>query len=746
MMRFFAAPGVSDIALKTTDWDKFYSSWVKPITQLLIPLVIALVVLISVSGLLTRFMVRHDTEAWPRPTRWFWVVVGALSLVAAAAFLPIYPMFHPFNNGAWLTWAFVLGVATPGVALAILASRVKVSRRIKTYIARPGIPWSTFWLLLLLWAGLVSCFFSWGSSNRLLVAYIGLAVLGTTSTATALGQNLRLQVESQTADGKADAAATDYVLARLQSLGSKAPEFGISRASELSKLVSEDLSAIPAGSIAAAIARIMYAIRPGLTWRARLTLVDVNRVTVTLTRNGLHVQSTVISRANLGLPPLAPDDQTPQLVEEQGRARAQLLTGAAACVLVDLSRGHPHLRVGLCGATQWKSIALQVIATEPALTTNPEIRLKLLQAAVNVEPEYGLARFDYLIELFARTPKTISNRMRFASLMDAQLPLSEKEEVSREGWEVIHMRILYSRAAMRVNAYLMALAVGDERVQQLRSEYGDTLAAAHESATRLTSESTEFATRESNHLVSESAQYMKPAAQNLQSAITFLIDEAHRRAGGGNWTWTPPVPSPHPSPRLAGHYASLAGLADEYGVPRGDLDDPLNYLAFAVATRQDRQGIRQDPSFCKFLRDPVRASLIAEALSFKPVCMLELAPFEPYADMMTKAGITTFEQFRQWTSTDTLSKELATYLATSTIIISHLADIATLADTHENLASSEVLQVFLDAGITSRDELRSWATTHRDELISMLAAGAERYGISDLAAFTTPNSWLSSVT
>jgi hypothetical protein len=457
----------------------------------------------------------------------------------------------------------------------------------------------------------------------------------------------------------------------------------------------------------------------------------------------LHVQSTVISRTNLGLPPLTPDVQTPQLEEEQGRARAQLLTGAAACVLVGLSHAHPHLRAGLCGAEQWKTVALHVIATEPALTDDPETRINLLKAAVDVEPEYGLARFDYLIELFARVPKTIANRMRFANLMDAQLPLSETQQhVSKAGWEVIHMRILYSRAAMRVNAYLMALAVGEQRVQQIRREHEDILTVASNSAARLVEESTEYAAHRDNELVSQLASYMKPVAENLQSAIAFLADEAHRRARGANWTWTPIQPASHPSPRLAGHYASLAGLVDEYGVSRGNLGDPLDYLTFVVATHRERQGLRHDPSFWKFIRDPAHAAVVAEALGVKPIGMLDLPPFKPYADLLADAGITTCEQFRLRTSTDELQEAMASYLAISSLVLSHLVDIAKLAATHHELASAEVLQVFLEAGITNGDELRRRATTDRDALISTLATGAERYGLSGLTAFRTPDGWL----
>ncbi|MEU5811457.1 hypothetical protein [Streptomyces sp. NPDC047718] len=741
-------------ALGTSGWDEFYSSWVKPVAQILIPLVIALIVLISISGVLTRFMVRRETEAWPRRVRFFWAAVGGLSLFAVAAFLPLYPMLRPFGDGVWLTCAFWL-VPALGVVLTVASTRVRASGladgRLRVYRSTRGLPWPTFWLLMLVWVVLISCFVSWGEGNRLMVAYVALGLLGVTASATALGQSLRLQVEAQDAKGAVDAASTDYVLARLKSLGSKAPDgFGVPRASELSKLVSEDLSAIPAGAVAAAIARMMYVIRPDLTWRARITMVDVNRVTVALTRNGLHVNSTSVSRLDLGLPSIPPGTEEPMLEEEESRARAQLLTGAAACIIVDLSRAHPELKDGLCDSQVWKAVALQAIATEPALVGDPELRLQLLRSALNLEPQYGPARLDYLVELFLRTPRTVENRIRFAKLMDLQLELTEapsetEQLVIRPGWEAIRLRILYSSAAMRTNAYLMAQTAGGQtRIDQLCRAHGDVLRDAADSANALVDSCNLLAGRPAGSPLAQLVVSMRAAGQNLGHGIALLAEAAQRRAGNGDHTWAWSAPTDivkHPWPRLAHHYAALAEHAAENGLSRGELWDPLDYLAFWVATESDWQGVRGDPSFWNLLHDPVRAEKAMASLGRDRLGMLDLPPFAAHKALLRASGITTFRQLHLRTSTDELKDALADYLETSPIVIAHLTDIGELAASHDDLESVEVLQVLLDLGIGSLDELRHRRTAD-PSLRSALRAGAERYGLADLPAFRNPERWM----
>ncbi|MFG3055922.1 hypothetical protein ACGFZP_33915 [Kitasatospora sp. NPDC048239] len=761
-MTDLAGRTASALAIDMGNWNAFYAEWVKPVAQLIIPGVIALLALVALSGLLTRYLVPCEAEAWGKATRRWWTAVGGLALLAVAVFVPLQPMYTVVGDGRWLSWAFPLVLVLPGVVVAFLAKRWP--GWVWKHRTGPGITWPAFLALLLVWAVLTSCFFSWGEGNRLIVADIALAVLGLTATATALGQNRRLQVEAQGVDGKSDVAAAEYVMARLQCLGSRRPaSLGIVRPTEPSRLASEDLKAVPGGAVATAVARIMYVLRPGLTWRALVTLVDADRVTVTLTRNGHQADCVLISRPALGLLPSgpaaaakaaeaeaagkAPGGGRPAAgAEDGGRARAQLLTAAAACVLVRLSSIHRELKAGLCGAEQWQSVALHVIAMEPTLTDSGPKRVELLRHAVKVEPEYGLARIDYLSECFRQVPGTAANRLRFAKLMDRQLKLARPDEDKpiRKGWEVIYLRTLYSGAVMRVNCYLTERAAGAARLARLRQQEGLILHDARARVTTLGEECKGLAGNEDRQ-VRLFTEDMVPVAGILTKVIDLLREDGRRAgAAGGRLPWAAPAPAAYPSPDLAYDYACLAALVREVGLPPASLGDLEDHLALAVATADDRSGMWGDPSFAALLRDEAHGREIACAIGLpeQPVGMLDLDPFEPSAEKLRAIGVTTFDQFRRVVPDEAGRTALTGYLGCSPLVTAHLTEVAELAALHEDLSRPEVVKVFLDAGISGRAELARRKAADQEKLLLLLSHGADRSGLAGQPAFVAPQGWL----
>ena len=452
-------------AAGTSGWDAFYNGRLKLGVQFLVPFVISLAVLVAASGLITRWTLLRDAKTWGTNARWAWGIPGVLAVLAAAVFLPLYPLFHPFNDGTWLSWAYGFAMLTPALALLLFAARPRFHRGLwPPFSHRRQLPIPTLGVLLCLWTALASCFYFWGQGERLLIAEVSLVLFGATATAMALGQALRLQVESHGADGKLDAAASDYVLARIQQSDShKTDGLGISRSTDLTALLTADFSAVPVGAIASATARVLYAIRPGLTWRARITVVDPDRVVVALTRNSHNVENIIISRRNLLLPALPAGLKSPQLEAEQGRSHAQLLTGAAACILVALSRVHTVLSDSLCGAQQWRSVAMQMIANERALCDGASLELRLLREAVDLEPRYGTARLAYVYALLRQFRGPSKDRLRFANWMDQLAALAMEapgahERTIKKGWEVIRMRAMYSSVAVRLNYCLQELA------------------------------------------------------------------------------------------------------------------------------------------------------------------------------------------------------------------------------------------------------------------------------------------------
>lgn len=587
------------LAISTQGWDRFFAEWVLPTVQLVVAAVLALLMLLALAGLITRRLVVTKAQAWPPEVCWVWGVAGALAMTAAAALFSAFPMFKPFGPGVWLPWA---GGVLCAVGVLLVAHAVGWLRWTGLSAAHQVMPVPSAVVFALAWAVLFSCFFSWGSHRRLVVAEIGLAMLGVVAIGLSLGQNLRLLVIARDARGTTDVAASEYVMARLQSLGSKpAAGLDVARETDLSRLRSEDLSAIPAGAIAGTLAKIMYAVRPGLTWRANITLVDPDRATVTLTRNNRLVGTTAVSRAALHLPGCPKDLAAPQPEHEQGRNRAQLLTATAAFVLVRLSQCHPQrLESALCGAQRWKSVALQLIANEPALSgDDPALRVYLLREAVNLDPGYGLARIAYLNELILG-PTGPANRFRFARMLDQELQLTKTdggpEEECKEGWEFPRLQICYSSTALRINGVLHELAEADGTLSP------DGQSALHTARARVETLKTDAKAIAqlpdgNNDTAKDFAVYLIPVAEGLSSAIDLLMQRCHPNGQPED----PPAVTPS-SPDFQYQQACLAALEYLEGGPERQLGQLLDCLLYAG---RPNSVVQRDVSFTQLLKqDP----------------------------------------------------------------------------------------------------------------------------------------------
>jgi hypothetical protein len=225
-------------------------------------------------------------------------------------------------------------------------------------------------------------------------------------------------------------------------------------------LPEEALTTLPQGRIAAALFNVVQAVLPTVPWRASVVLVDHDTATVTLSRNGHPADVTRVSRSGLGLPevPTTGDEETRN--DQIGVANTQLLTAAAAVILLALSKRHPGLRNGLCGATRWQSAALQVLATEEPLTDDrtPEkqtLRKRLLARAAQLDPDNALAWVAYL-HCFGRRSPNLEDQRRFAELMAEAHDRMFRHGAPPPGFEALRLRMRYSRAVAWVNVHLLA--------------------------------------------------------------------------------------------------------------------------------------------------------------------------------------------------------------------------------------------------------------------------------------------------
>ncbi|MFF2789354.1 DUF4332 domain-containing protein [Streptomyces sp. NPDC058049] len=697
-------------------WDAFYRDWLVPLLQLVAAAAVGVVVLGALSGLFTRWLVRPESVEWPRAFRWLIGVVGGVLLLGCAVMLPLYAMFKPFSPSDVVPDPAVLTVILPllAVVLTIAWAAVKPTGQSPIQVLANWCP-----LLLSLaaasGAGLWLCMTTLSEPHeRLLVLCAVLGCFGVLLTAAALGQNLRLQVEAQTETGTADAAATDYLLARLRTLGmERRPNLNAGPAvTSLSQLRSEDLSALPAGKVASTVSRLFFALRPDLTWRARVTSVDANRIAVTLNRNGQHAESVIFSRLDLGLP-VVEDDKA------KDRLRAQLLTGAAAIILIRLSQAHPKLQEGLCGARDWRSVTLQVIANSQSLIDSPDQRIPMLGRAVHEDQNYMLARLEYLWAHQSSAPFGSPLYRQIAKTTDRLL-----DSLDADDTRALRIRGYYRSTSQWLNMY---------------AESGYTERALVRRARRSLNKLDAVCEPDADHYspVAQLANRARPLADAFRSTIEALLTGREPAA-------TRPDPAVFLSPRLAYENACLdcalllvSGGASPYA------DHAVQHLQVGMPTTRDVELAIKDPCLA-LLRGKVEfQSLVGEPpTEFLKVQTFTDSAFADVAGKLNAAGLSQPEDIIRRTNKPKERAELATYLNISPVLVDRIRQIALLTRVHPDLADPKMLNLLLKTGIDSPARLSTEIRMGREPLMQRLRKLATAERASALQGMEHPDGWL----
>jgi hypothetical protein len=754
------------IGMASTNWDRFYQEWVEPLGKMLLFSAVVLAVLYALAGLSSRLFVRTVAVSWPRNYRWTAGTLGFVLIFGAAVMLPLYAMFEPFTanrsliNAAagvvmltglglvglvigastrthrewkhWLALMIFLGVAvlmagslllaprkSPGVEavgvvavleLGVVGAIVIMARCNRMYRMGLCIPLSVTAVLAsaLLLAPLKD-------TERLLVAYIVLALIGVVLTAATLGQNLRLQVEVQKPDGTVSAGSTDYLLARMKGLGTESPKeldraTSVLATTPLSKITSEDLSALPAGKVAGSLSRLFFALRPDLTWRARVTLVDADRVAMTLSRNGRHVESAVFSRRDLSLAAIPPGLEETEKAAAQDRAHAQLLTGAAAFILLRLSEVHVELKDDLYGAERWQSVALQVIATSRSLIEDGEAhdaeRVELLSRAMNEDPQYVLARYEYMCAAFRRIDYEQSDYAAFAKSIDEYYVRSGLSRRGRdEGWASLRIRIMYTSATQWLNGYLNESQADEEMLQKAEQSVEELKLLCSE--------------QWKGRQLRRQAEQMLHFAENLEHCIQVL----RRVPPPADAAWLHPHEH-DASPRLAWDHACLdcflAGLRDQDRAQR--LGQAIEDLEFAVATNEDKIAAAADPCFRPLLSDHRFRRLVGTL----PQHFLDLPALVPHKPQLIEAGINSALDLERRTQRVEQQDQLAAHLKISRVVIDQMRDVALLALVHPDLNDPGMLHLLSIHEVSSPAALRDRAIREPKQLIRQLRRQAKK--------------------
>ena len=515
------------------------------------------------------------------------------------------------------------------------------------------------------------------------VAGVGIGLV-----AVAAGMRLSLQVEASNATGQPDPAAVGYIVARLRALGT-APLRGLEvpMQTDVTQLPSDALTTLPEGRVAAALFRLLRVVLPTVPWHANVAVMDSARAAVRVTRNGRAAKAVIISRPALGLSP-APGDG--QQSEDASRARAELLTGAAAFILVTLSEGHPQLKEGLCKATQWNSLTLQVLATEKPLADDEARARAALARAVDVDPSNHSARIAYLHH-FGRQGSP-DDRKRFAESMDEEYILAFPDGRVASGFEALQLRILFSRAAGWLNIHLLER---DETAWRKALDAARQLITYLEERIRLD--------RPEDRWLKEFAASMQPAARYLWNGVvaTTPSNIAER-----------PNPIIDQTPEPLSLHARYERACWQAEAQDGNTEAALRDLELSVGLEELRTSARQDPSFA-LLRDDKRfKTLLYEPA---PSDFLALAPFATHRDELAALGIAEPEQLHEHTASTLRRWRLARHLRVDAMVVEHWHGVAALAMLDQDLRSVPLLDLLLTVQVDSPAALHAAADDERIE-------------------------------
>jgi hypothetical protein len=340
--------------------------------------------------------------------------------------------------------------------------------------------------------------------------------------------------------GGDDAGLGASVRARLYTLASHGPVgIQITQQTDVSTLPQDALNLIPEGTLAKLAALFMSLFAPATPWRADITEQSDGSIVISILRNGVSADAVVIEASTLWLPDKSANSAgTASIADDTGAATSgssegsgpgdpgtaadwtvALRTAAAAFILLTLSKRYYHLRAGLSGAHDWHSVAMQVIATDPACHLSADDRSALLARAVAEDSGNMAAQLAFLNTSYRDTADQDANRL-FAEKLSKLLGKVPTEE----GMWPLRLRLRFNLLICLLNeaASLLNEAVPPHQSGESQRLYGPVVDKNGQRACVVL----EAAAEQAGHLVvfwqdPENQQALPELWEDMDAAVTI---------------------------------------------------------------------------------------------------------------------------------------------------------------------------------------------------------------------------------
>ncbi|WP_225851212.1 hypothetical protein [Streptomyces sp. HPF1205] len=329
-----------------------------------------------------------------RPAQWRILAWTGMVLLAASS-VPWTVFSVHGDTGSAADGAGLAMLITVVVAFALLAAFLLLPDRLMS-VPLPALFWA---VLMGLDAAAVSAFVVGIGKHAFapIPAYVAtgtVSAVGVVMFGLGLGTRMRMRIVVRDEKGQESSVDTAYVAGRMSAMSHKPRGLETPQGTDVLTLPSEAVAALPSeGRMAVSLLRFgltLFSIAP---WRADVVLVDDATATVDLRRNSVDAESTIVYRSELGLSGFDLPDQKPCTSYLPSH---DVLTGAAAFLLVRMSETHTNLGEGLCGARHWRGLACQILAGTPPWDKDPEARKRLYATAVDKDPHNDAAWVGYL--------------------------------------------------------------------------------------------------------------------------------------------------------------------------------------------------------------------------------------------------------------------------------------------------------------------------------------------------------------
>lgn len=631
-----------------------------------------------------------------------------------------------------------LGLTDLLALISITAAVLASAQSIPFILKRPRGPWrdapdSASWMTIVgavllvvasvgIWLGAIGAFVFPSALTPLILLFL-LAGLPLFSVGRA--RRLRVEIEALGRDGKRSESAAAYIMNRLNTMGAHKPRGVLApRGTDVSSLPEEALATIPQGEIAAAFYRIFRILVATTPWSARVVQVDNDAVTIELSHLRRQTESTVIFRSELGLPPRIPNLGDAELGE---CCKRDLLTAAAAFILLRLSETHTILQNGLCGVTKWRSLACHVLASSPPWEEDTDTRAELLARAVEKDPGNYAAWSSYFLlrsgdDVIGSTKSEELYATRLRSLLDRvqKVRSALRNPDGRRGYLPLLMRIAYSLTATRLNIVGHLQITNPSCQDRPGCECTRQLALANEAARELCEFIEEAQTgggagnqRVRDKLQTFTDEEMVPSYQLLRTYIDYCI--ALQEASTENARAAAKIKTVEKLQEQ--QFISLSNIYNRAGVEAhlSDQETALNDLDLALGYRELHDSAFSDPYFTALRQNE---SFIELTDGHQTLDCLD--PLRPHAEKLAQDGINLPDDLLSRQDISDLAKSLDVPVATVRWMQRICELVHSCPRRHHAIPWTNLL---VAEGIESRDQLRSElrASNNRAALLERLS-------------------------